>query len=114
MPAAKPPPRQPTPEPEPPPERTDPAGPSLDALAQARQEAAPAQPGPGDSTLVYDKSKGRPRSGASEPPRLAVIGGPRKGAEVILTEGGTTSRSGEGNRLVIPRSSVWRTAVRLA
>src|SRR5436190_1631908 len=106
MPAAKPPQRKPPPRSVPPPsaeppERTDPGGPSPEVLAAARNEAAPVQPGPGDSTLVYDKSKGRARTPSGEIPRLVVTAGPRKGSEFNLTDQHTTVGRGSDNVVVI-------------
>jgi pSer/pThr/pTyr-binding forkhead associated (FHA) protein len=100
MPAAKPPSRKPPPEPGD--ERTDPGGPAPEVLEQAQRES---KPGPGDSTLVYDKNKSRPRG---ESPKLVVTAGPRKGSEFSLTVARTTIGRGSDNVLVIPDISVSR------
>jgi len=98
MPAAKPPPRKPL-KAEPPVERTDPGSPP------------PVEPGPGDATLVYDKTKGRPKT--VDLPRLVITAGPRKGTEYPLTEPLTTIGRGSDNVLVIPDISVSRLHSRL-
>jgi len=94
-------------------ETTDPGGPSPEVLAQARKDAPAVQPGPGDATLVYDKNKGRPRTPASEAPKILVIAGPRKGTEFDLTEELTTIGRGSDNVMVIPDISVSRQHVRI-
>src|ERR1041384_447862 len=115
MPAPKPPQRKPPPRSVPPreevPERTDPGGPSPEVLAQAQRETAVVTPGPGDSTLVYDKNRKRMPSG--EIPRLVVTAGPRKGTEFHLTEEHPTGGRGSDNVVVIPDISVSRQHVRL-
>ena len=83
-------------------ERTDPGSPPP---VPDREQGAPAQAGPGDATLVYDKNKGRAR-GAS--PLLVAVAGPRKGSEFPLTEERTTIGRGSDNVLVIPDISVSR------
>src|SRR5438067_2107841 len=116
MPAPKPPQRKLTPKetpvlPEPPPERTDPGGPSADVLAKAQKENPPATPGPGDTTLVYDKNKGRPKG--LDAARLVVTAGPRKGFEFALVESPTTIGRGSDNVMVVPDISVSRHHVRV-
>ena len=98
-PAAKPPSRKPLTGADPPVESTDPGSPP------------PVQAGPGDTTLVYDRNKGRPK--AAESPRLVVTAGPRKGTEHALTEPLTTIGRGSDNVLVIPDISVSRLHSRL-
>lgn len=80
-------------------EKTDPGSPP------------PVEAGPGDATLVYDKNKGRLRTG--EFARLVITAGPRKGSEYTLTEPLTTIGRGSDNVLVIPDISVSRQHSRL-
>ncbi|HEX9577631.1 MAG TPA: FHA domain-containing protein [Myxococcales bacterium] len=105
MPAAKPPPRKPAPKapPEPGVDQTDPGGPPPDTLEKARRSEVKA--GPGDATLVYDKNKAKSHS---EPPKLVVTAGPRKGGEFALTMVRTTIGRGSDNVVVIPDISVSR------
>src|SRR5712691_1328164 len=105
MPARRPPPRKPAPKapPEPGVDQTDPGGPPPDTLEKARRSEVKA--GPGDATLVYDKSKAKSHS---EPPKLVVTAGPRKGGEFALTMVRTTIARGSDNVVVIPDISVSR------
>lgn len=101
-------------------DRTDPGGPSPEALARSRAGEAKAakagvpdrddgdgavKAGPGDATLIYDKNKKQP---AGESPRLLVVAGPRTGSEYVLTELETSIGRGSDNTLVIPDISVSR------
>ena len=81
-------------------EGTDPGLP-----APERDDGLPAQPGPGDKTLVYDRNKGRARGGSA---LLVAVAGPRKGSEFALTDERTTIGRGSDNVLVIPDISVSR------
>ncbi len=105
MPARRPPPRKPAPKapPEPGVDQTDPGGPPPDTLEKARRSEVKA--GPGDATLVYDKNKAKSHS---EPPKLVVTAGPRKGGEFALTMVRTTIGRGSDNVVVIPDISVSR------